>query len=356
MYLNKKSSFGILAWPAYATKKSNPYNFLIYDNIEKQGYKIHEFEFNIKNIIKNIFSDKYRIFHIHWPTNILTYSSRFQAKRRLITLKLFLIIIKKLNKKVVWTVHNLNGHDKDHEDLQIILNKILFTYVNGFISLNKTGVNYIYKNIKNADKQKVKYIPHPHYISYYPNNINEQEARRKLNIPQDKFVFLFFGQIRRYKNILALIKAFNDLQMESKFLLIAGNIQEDLEKEIKESIIGNSSILLRDSFVDDSQLQLYLNSSNLVVTPYSDIFNSGSVFLNMSFNKPTLAPKKGIFSELEEDIGTEYIQLYEGNISSEILKKAAEKTKNITHNIDLSAFGPENIANETITFYKSLLI
>ncbi len=352
------SKYGILAWPAYATKANNPYNYLIYKEIEKSGYPVFEFDFNWRNVLKHSFSNKYKIFHIHWPSNILSYSTYQQASRRLILFHLFLIIIKIFRKKIIWTVHNLQAHESDHPRLQMKLDQILYQYVDGFISLNKKGLEQIQTKTSKKGTQKFKYIPHPHYQNYYDNNISKERAREILGIPKDKFVFLFIGQIRRYKNITGLIDAFNQLKNDKKFLLIAGNVHHEIKNEISQKVTAAKHILFHESFVKDADLQLYLNCSDLVVTPYSNIFNSGSVFLNMSFYKPTLAPEIGIFPELREQAGKSLIKLYKDTLSDKNLEDAMLEVIEDTQLIketDLSMFDPQKIALETITFYNSLL-
>lgn len=352
----RDNKFGVLAWPAYANKASNPYNYLIYSNAEKEGYPVYEFDFNIKNILRFLYSRKYSIFHIHWPTNILTYSTYWQAKRRVIMLKYFLIIIKLFNKKVVWTVHNILGHESSHPSLQKDLNNVLYTYTDAFISLNKSGLKYIKAKALNKEKQIFAYIPHLSYSEYYPDIISKQDARKQLNITDDKFVFLFLGQIRKYKNIFGLVKAFKKVNIDNKFLLIAGKAHEELAEDLIKETENHSDILLKDGFVADNDLQIYLNACDLVVTPYSSIFNSGSVFLNLSFNKPTLAPKKGVFTELEKEIGNDFILLYDGKLSSIHLHSSIQKLKGkSSEKLDLSRFYPENIAKETILLYQKLL-
>ncbi|MFD1630592.1 glycosyltransferase [Pseudopedobacter beijingensis] len=351
-----RNKFGILAWPAYATRSGNPYNYLIYSNIEKQGHHIYEFDFNIKNIFKFLLSNKYRIFHIHWPTNILTYSTYIQAKRRVCLLKYFLVMIKLCGKKVVWTVHNLKGHESEFPDLQNKLNKILYRYTNGFISLNKSGLSQIKQLASSKKHQKFAYIPHPLYTGYYPNEISKDEARKILNIPQDKFVFLFLGQIRRYKNILNLINSFKELKVDNKFLLIAGKAHEELIDDILIAIQNQKNILFRNEFIADKDLQIYLNACNLIVAPYSNVFNSGSVFLNISFNKPTLVPVNKTFTEIKEAINGNFIKLYDGEISENHLKASMlNNDTEISNTTILDQYSAEKIAEETLSFYKSLL-
>lgn len=354
------NKFGILAWPAYITKPGNPYNYLIYSKIENMGYPVYEFDFSLMNIIKFGFSAKYKILHFHWPTALLTFASPIQIRIRLALLQFFLLSIKLLKKKVVWTVHNFQSHETTNSELEQQLYNILYRYVDGFISLNKGGLETIKSSALNRENQLFEYIPHPHYKGYYPDTISKSDARAKLNISDDKFVFLFLGQIRKYKNIDGLISAFRELDVDNKFLLIAGTAYRKEDAMFKANIKGVEDILFVESFIKDEDLQLYLNSCDLVVTPYKNILNSGSVFLNLSFNKPTLAPDIGIFPQLYEELGTNLIKLYPGDICNTVLENAMDGVKKENdqsgiQSFDITVYDPERVALKTLEFYKSLL-
>lgn len=352
-----KKKYGIYAWPAFATKENNPYNYLIYHNVEKLGYPVYEFNFKIKILIKLIFSTRYRILHFHWPRrDILTSRNPVKAWGRIIIFYFFISLVKYFNKKIVWTVHNLEAHENKFPFLQQQITRILYKKVNGFISLNKMGLGMISENVKSIN-QKIAYIPHPHFKNYYTDHLTKKEARAKLAIPSEKFVFLFLGLIKPYKNVPALIDAFHLLKAQNKLLLIAGMVKDaEFSRKIAED---NTDIVLYNSFVKDDDLQIFFNAADIVVTPYKKVFNSGSVFLNLSFQKSTLAPNIGVFTELKAYFGSSWIKTYDGEISGEILEKTMKEIIEDNNELlkipNLEEFDPEVISAKTVAFYESLL-
>lgn len=354
------NKFGIYAWPAYANKKDNPYNYLIYRHIEEEGYPVYDLSHYKKNLLVKIaLSSKYKVLHIHWPsTHVLKADTVVAAWRRLLSFYFFIKIIKLSGKKIVWTVHNLEVHENTYANLQKYMNKILYNNVDGFISMNKLGIDLIGKKLKFGNKQKISYIPHPHYKFYYPNKLTSEQARKELDIDNKTFVFVFIGKIRAYKNLPALISAFINLNDRNTLLLIAGKVCNDvLLQSLNEQIGETPNVRLYNSFIEDDNLQVFLNAADLVVTPYSKIFNSGSVFLNLSFNKPTLVPDLYALSELKDGLGTYWIKTYKGDLTDEVLKRTMrqvlrEKYKALEPDIDIH--DPEMIAKHTISFYESL--
>lgn len=351
---------GILAWPAFSTKAGNPYNYILYSNIKKKGHHLYDFDFTLKNIIKYSLSSKYKIFHIHWPTHMFAGRTFSEARLRLNMFFFFINLIKFFGKKVVWTVHNLEAHENQFPSLQKKLDDFMYRKVDGFISLNKSGLDLIKEKAGANGRQQFAHTFHPHYKDYYLNEISREQARQALGVPADKFVFLFLGQIRAYKNVTGLIQAYKGLKASNTLLLIAGNVHDDIAKELKEHLENADGIMFIDSFVRDEDLQLYFNCADVVVTPYNRIFNSGSVFLNLSFNKPTLAPDLWALTELKQKVGSRWIKTYQGQISTEVLEQniveIVRESKDLSmSDLDINYFSPETIAEETVAFYKSLL-
>lgn len=353
-----KKKFGIYAWPAFATKENNPYNYLVYNSIEKQGHSVYEFSFKLKMIVRLIISSQYKILHLHWPRrDLLTSNSRIKCWGRILIFYFFIKAIKFFNKKIIWTVHNIEAHEQKFPYLQKFITKILYNNVNGFITMNKMGLELIKKNVKCVNKQKIIFIAHPHFKNYYLNTLSKEEARSKLKIPSDKFVFLFLGLIKPYKNLPALIDSFDSLKAEKKLLLIAGKLSRGLQY-LDKILEGTPGIVFYDAFVKNDDLQIFFNAADVVVSPYRKVFNSGSVFLNLSFNKPTLAPNIGAFPELKLRFGSQWIKTYEEDISAEILEKTMNEVIEENNELirpDLEEFDPEVVAAKTLAFYESLL-
>jgi len=354
------TTFGVYAWPAFSTKADNPYNYIIYDNIVKQGYSVYEFKLTLDCIIKCIFINNYKIFHIHWPSNILFGKNILLIKIRLYIFFIFINLIKIIGKKIVWTVHNLEAHESKFPHLQKALDDFLYKKVDGFISLNQPGLDIIKSKANKNNSQRFVHIFHPHYKEYYINTVNRQFARKILNVSPDKFVFLFLGQIRAYKNVIGLVKAYKEIKNSKVLLLIAGKVHEDIKIELNNVLNSCDNILFVNSFIKNEDLQFYFNCADVVVTPYNKIFNSGSAFLNLSFNKKTLAPNLWALAELKQVVGAQWIKTYQGELSTEDLENCMkeilfENTQSSPKLPELDVFNPIRIATETISFYRSLI-
>ena len=81
-------------------------------------------------------------------------------------------------------------------------------------------------------------IPHGHFMDY-AQKIEKNIAREKLQIPQDKFVYLFFGQIKKVKGVDVLLKAWAKVIKENQEL--KENAWLVVENGLKSKILSKSA-------------------------------------------------------------------------------------------------------------------
>jgi glycosyltransferase involved in cell wall biosynthesis len=171
-------------------------------------------------------------------------------------------------------------------------------------------------------------IPHGHYGGAYPDIIGKHEARNALSIGQDEFVMTFLGQIRAYKGVVSLIHCFAQANAAGTELLIAGKpINDVILAEVRQAAACDPRIRLFADFIDRNDIQKFLRATDLVILPYKEILNSGSAILALSFDRPILVPALGALAELRELVGADWVRLYEGELSAEIVRDAIDWTK-----------------------------
>jgi glycosyltransferase involved in cell wall biosynthesis len=151
----------------------------------------------------------------------------------------------------------------------------------------KTQVVQVYR----LPAEKVFVIPHGLYDSYC-QPINRDAARAALNI-REQFVILYFGMIRKYKGVPALVTAFEQLppeMAENTRVIIAGENwgdEEGLEELITKSARADH-ITFRPEFVPDAAVPQYFSAADVVVLPYLRSAGSGVASIAMAFGKPVI--------------------------------------------------------------------
>ncbi|MBT2724008.1 glycosyltransferase family 4 protein [Bacillus sp. ISL-46] len=270
-------------WMSPKYSSTNKYNELFSYHIEKQGIIVKDFKKT------NIFSlRKGDILHIHWLHPY--YQSRnlilFIIKSIIFLFALFFIKIKGAN--LVWTVHNLYPHNFKFKKLEYLIRKLTLKNCN-LITVASNSIKNLVINEFGIEDSKIKIIEHGHYKgAYTKSNIN---FRKRYNISNDSFVFLFVGAIKPYKGIEDLLHAFSKLESYDKVhLIIAGKQYIGMDR-VLDKIKKNSRITLDLRFIPDNELVDLIETSNVVVLPYKNITTSGTAILACSLNKPIVCPE-----------------------------------------------------------------
>jgi beta-1,4-mannosyltransferase len=99
-----------------------------------------------------------------------------------------------------------------------------------------------------------------------------------------------------------------------------------------------------------------LRAADLVVLPYREILNSGSAILALSFARPVLVPAQGAMTELQRDMGREWVRTYPGELRPRTLADALHWARQTPR--DPARLFPnmswETIARQTLRAYLAI--
>jgi len=341
----------VLAWPAFHTRPGNPYNWLLYTHLQKQGVFVEEFSF------VKLLSGSYQIFHLHWPEWQISQQSFLVSLLRFFRFTILLGLARAKGIRIVWTVHNIGLHENYHPRLGKYFYRTFVPRVDGYISLSHANVKSIVDRFPLLRDRPHVVTPHGDYRAVYASKVTKETARRRLGISNDASVALYFGTIRAYKNVTLLIGQFRKLENPDFLLLVVGApATRKLEEEIVEASGGDGRIRLTLEFVKDEEVQLYFKAADFAVVPFLDSWNSGSAILALSFNLPVLVPAIGSITELKELVGPEWVKTFQGTLSPEILNQGFLWTAGIGKipEAPLEGLRWERIAEKTKEFFELL--
>ncbi|MFZ0747570.1 MAG: glycosyltransferase [Terracidiphilus sp.] len=335
----------VLAWPI---DPENPYTASLY---AQMGQCVRVEAFSARNLTHH-----QDIWHVHWPESLLNIHNAALAAFKLSSFLAMIDFVRRRGGKIVWTVHNLRAHDGLHPILEARFYRCFIPRVDGIISLSETGLNLARERFPRLRGLPAAVIPHGHYRDEYPRC--EGNARAELGVPANAHVMLFFGEIRSYKNVDALVRAFRRVRNSNALLMIAGRPKSALlgESLAKEAAL-DSRVRLTLQFIEREQVSRLFAAADLVVLPYQHILNSGAALLALSLNRPILVPDLGSMCHLRDDFGGEWVRTYEGEIDDATLEPAlhwaARRRPSICAIPD--EYGWDRIRSKTLCFYKELL-
>jgi glycosyltransferase involved in cell wall biosynthesis len=203
--------------------------------------------------------------------------------------------LKKRGTKVITILDNVIPHETRPGDIK--LTKFFLKQNHGFIVMSNAVKDDLLQLKPDA---KYSYHPHP-LFDHFGENIDRNEAREQLNLPEDKKILLFFGFIRDYKGLDILIDTMQKLDDEY-ILLIAGEVYGNFDKydEQIKSLGIESKVKKFVRYINDEEVPLFFSAADVCVQPYKSATQSGIVGISYHFDLPMIATDVGGLREMIE--------------------------------------------------------
>lgn len=351
-----EAQLNVIAYPAFKNSKANPYNALLYREMQALGVNVYEYH-AVPRLHRRM-----DVLHLHWPELPFGKARRFDMIARLLHQIVMIVWYRAMRTQVVWTVHNLEQHEGRYTAIEDRFRAWFFKRLSGVIFLAPGGKDAALERFPILHSIPSAVIPHGHYGAAYANTLSMCEARTHLRLDQHDIVLLFIGQIRPYKNVPELLRQFSSVTDPRIKLIIAGVPNTKLlEREITALALRDERVQLYLTFIVDDHLQVFLKACDGVILPYRSVLNSGASILALTFKRRLLAPAIGAIPDLQRQFGSQIVQTYDGAISSAVLESFARS-------IQVESSGPNSfpehvlkqldwhpIAEQTVNFYQSLL-
>jgi beta-1,4-mannosyltransferase len=204
---------------------------------------------------------------------------------------------------LVWTFHNLLGHDVANAAYHRHMTQLLIDRCRGIIVMSQAARKLLRESYRVAERTQVAVIPLGHYIDAYPNVITRAQARQAFSLKEGGRMVLFFGSLQPYKGVEDLIDVFPGLARPGDLLVLAGPALDPAYRERVKSLAASrcpagAEIRVAPDVIPDDQLQVYFNASDLVALPFRNILNSASAMLAQSFARCVVAPAVGSLPEV----------------------------------------------------------
>jgi glycosyltransferase involved in cell wall biosynthesis len=146
---------------------------------------------------------------------------------------------------------------------------LTWVYSNVDIALFTGNSNYAYFLKHGLKAEQLKHAPHAVDNKRFEESSGKYESeakawRRKMEIPDNGFVFLFAGKLEPKKDPRLLLAAFNEIKNKEVYLIFVGNgiLETELKKEA--SLLSNVRFL---DFQNQQQMPIVYRLGNVFVLP-----------------------------------------------------------------------------------------
>jgi beta-1,4-mannosyltransferase len=241
------------------------------------------------------------ILHLQWPEEQYRWNGEGTVEARRDRFLARLAELKREGTKIAWTVHNLGPHEYMHDPLDRAVYQKVIDTADLIVHHCPESARLLAGRYQIAEGKPCLLVPHGNYFGY-PNTISREEARKRLGVSKDTFVYLSFGAIRGYKGLDTLFEAFRQVNVKNKMLLIAGNYMaitsrgywyDRLLMVRKQWTVGGRGAKLVLRTIPSDDVQLYFKAADCLVLSHSRGLNSGVAVLGMSFGTTVVGPRLG---------------------------------------------------------------
>ena len=216
-----------------------------------------------------------------------------------------MLYYKLMGKRVVLTAHNVNRRKRDGTDSWLNRFSLRIQYQLSdhiFVHTDRMKKELVSDFAVSADKVSV--IPFGINNTVPNTSMTAADARRLLGIAESDKTILCYGQIAPYKGLEYLIAAFAKVLKEdgNYRLIIAGKPKwnQMYWKRVEQLIIDNGvrhRVVERIEHVPDEETELYFKAADVLVLSYTEVFQSGVIFLGYSFGLPAIVADVGSLKE-----------------------------------------------------------
>lgn len=284
----------------------NPYQRLLYDHLRLAGVEVLEIP---RFRVGWLWAHRHTgwALHFHWPQSYYWFDGRPARLRgvlswvRLCAFAVRLLAARALGFRVVWTVHQVVPHDSGRRTLDVTAGRLLGRLAHRLIAHDAWTRERALAEL-GCDAEKIAVIPHGSYHGVYPRGRERQEVRRSLGIPQDAFVVILFGTLRRYKDTSVLLDALPLSDRQDIVVVVAGApTDRRVEAAVRAAARADSRITPLCEHIPDERVAELFDASDVALATRGDGGTSGALLLALSLGLPTIAADCPNYRELTGD-------------------------------------------------------
>ncbi|MGY1750493.1 glycosyltransferase [Modestobacter sp. SYSU DS0511] len=255
---------------------------------------------------------RFDVFHAHWPEILVSGRSRPKALVRQALFLIGLLRLRATRRPLVRTVHNLElPTGISHRERALL--RLAERWTSLRVRINPTT--------ELPAGQAAHTVLHGHYVDWFAGAPRPAAEPGRL---------AYVGLIRRYKGVERLLAAFAETRTAAPDLRlhVSGRPSgPELATELRELAGADDRVVLRLAFLSDEELVEEVSRAELVVLPYREMHNSGSVLTALSLGRPVLVPDNEANRALADEVGPGWVHRYSGEVTGADLVTAVHAAR-----------------------------
>ena len=281
----------------------------------------------------------YDLIHIHWIEALFDW--KIASLQDIERLGNRLKTLRQQGKKIVITRHNSIPHRRGVNDT--LLYETGFKYADAVFHMGKFSEKEYQQwyGTKKWSKKQTHHFAPIILFDKLPNTISKKVARQRLGLKPSNFVFMVLGSIRNYKERNLLEQMAKEINKREEILCVAQwpfygrHLGLRQFRQLKMRLKYPMHHFWAARTIEDKDMQVYLNASDVLISPRVNSLNSGLVALGFSFARTVLGPSIGNINDILLKTGNatyhpeNHISLREALNKAKILAKSGKGEENL---------------------------
>lgn len=301
--------------PADASETDNSFIRDLVSGLRRRGVEVFGYRFWSP-------SSEAEVIHLHWIEKVVQ-SGRRGRSALLAVIALAVLAWKcarhrRRGGRVVWTVHNLRPHESVRGVrgwAWRLLMPVVYRSITDVILMARYLRDELTLHVSLAPDCRFHVMPHPRYEEALAAPPADARTSGR------PFVVGVFGQIRRYKGIEEIVRAFAaHLETEPDTpdtLVVCGDGDRELVAELR-TLAGRHprNIVLDIGAMTDAAFFGKLRQVDAVLFNFRSITNSGSMMAALSAARPCIAPRLPLTEELATTFGRDWVRNFDAPLEA----------------------------------------
>lgn len=238
------------------------------------------------------------IVHFHWVEPLVLRPQTWKSWPLLIYWTLVLLVLRIASKGIVITIHNIYPHESSNSLIYRRMINILIQFSHYIICFNQEQADKVSTTFSTYCASKLKIVPHGLYS--FTSQSDQDKAKQQLGIGTTQPLFVYLGTIRPYKGLETLIQALSNVN-RSCAVYIAGWGSEQYLTEVGtqlKALPDNIQVHYHPGPQAAATLLTSLNAADVLVLPFRQVFNSGSLWMALSAKKMIITSRQPTLKSL----------------------------------------------------------
>lgn len=341
----------VASWPGYGATH-NAFMRIFLDGLAGAGCTIDSLE-SVEAVAAAMRNDPPDILLLHWAERVFGESrSRLQVLAKMRRL-LAAVSGRRPGTRVVWLVHNLAPHDARRFQRLVWPPYVarLSRAADAFLTLSPGTVATVRAALPGLAGKPGLGLWHPAYPDAALSASDRAAARAARGWDDGHRVIGYCGQIRPYKGVEDLIRAFRATTAPDLRLLLAGRPGSGgFGDWLGQMAAGDPRIALDLRDLPAEAFRTALGTCDVVAAPFRRYLHSGSIVHALSAHRPVLTPATPFAQSLAGQLGPDWVRCREAALTPALL----EAQRRATGLPDLSAFAPDRVGAAAAGFLRGL--